>query len=342
MKKPEYDLDGIYRLYLECGENKAELARRLGVSRTWARELLSKAERKRNSVGDLRIPEDIGTSRPVEELIEERKRKFHYKQKIKDQTRLIPIQVKDDKPIGIWASGDPHIDDDGTDIIQLESHMNLVKRTDGLYAANIGDTTNNWVGRLAKLYAEQSTSAAEAWQLCEWFITELKDKWLFIIGGNHNCWSGASDPLKWITKCTPGIYASYEVRLELKFPSKQSIRINAHHEFVGQSQWNPAHGTMKAAHMGFRDHLLISGHKHISGYGILKCPATGVISHCVQIASYKVIDRYAEEKGFRDQHISPCVVVVIDPEAKTEVGKIHVFHDPYEGAEFLTYKRSKQ
>jgi hypothetical protein len=34
----------------------------------------------------------------------------------------------------------------------------------------VGDTTNNWTGRLARLYADQSTSAAQAWRIAEWLV----------------------------------------------------------------------------------------------------------------------------------------------------------------------------
>ena len=55
--------------------------------------------------------------------------------------------------------------------------------------------------------------------------------------------------------------------------------------------------------MGWRDHVLTAGHTHVSGYQVLKDPSTGLISHAIRIASYKEMDRYAEEKGLPDQNI---------------------------------------
>jgi hypothetical protein len=98
---------------------------------------------------------------------------------------------------------------------------------------------------------------------------------------------------------------------------------------------------MKAAQLGFRDHVLVNGHKHASGYGVIKCPATGLISHCIQIASYKVYDRYAKERGFRDQHISPCAVTLINPYAEREAGLLQLYWDPEEAADVLAFKRKK-
>lgn len=287
------------------------------------------------------IEDDCHELRPVEDLIAERKLKFQNKRKYEDYNKLINVRVNIDGPIGILHFGDPHVDDDGTDIGLLESHVKLVRDTDGLFGANVGDTTNNWTGRLGRLYSQQSTSAQEAWQLAEWFLTQIP--WLYVIGGNHDCWSGAGDPLRWILEHAGSIYKSSEVRLGLKFPNGNQVRINAHHDFSGSSQWNPAHGPMKAAQFGFRDHILVNGHKHISGYGILKCPSTGTISHCVQVSSYKVYDRFAREKGFRDQSISPCALTVIDPSLDgNHPDAVKVFWQPECGAEYLKWLRSKR
>ena len=277
--------------------------------------------------------------RPVSELIADRKNRYSKKRKAEQSAALIPVRISTNGPVGILFFGDPHVDDDGTDIALLERHTQLVRETPGLFAANVGDTTNNWTGRLAKLYAEQSTSAAEAWQLAEWFVNACP--WLFILGGNHDLWSGAGDPLKWIARQAGAMYRGSEARIALRFPNGREVRVNARHDFAGNSQWNPAHGQMKAAQMGFRDHLLISGHKHTSGYGVVKDPLTGVICHCLQVASYKIYDRYAKERGFMDRHIAPCACVVIDP-AADDAGLVQVFWDPEVAAEYLTWLRAKR
>lgn len=231
-------------------------------------------------------------------------------------------------------------DDDGTDIEALESHTALVNKTEGMFAANVGDTTNNWVGRLAKLYAEQSTSAAQAWKLAEWFVTRCD--WLYMLAGNHDAWSGAGDPLKWITRQTQALYQSSEARLGLRFGNGRVVRVNARHDFAGHSQYNPAHGPTKAVLFGVRDHIAISGHRHKSGYGIIKDPDSGIACHAIQVASYKIYDRYARDKGFRDQSLSPCVVTVIDPALPdSHPDMVKVFWSPEEGADFLRWKRSK-
>jgi hypothetical protein len=277
---------------------------------------------------------------PVEELVERRKAQFRQLQKHEQQRTLIPVKVKLDGPIGILHFGDPHVDDDGTDLVKLERHMELCRTVEGLYGANIGDSSNNWVGRLARLYGEQSTSSTESWQLVEWFLKNVP--WLYLIGGNHDAWSGSGDPIRWMTAQAGSLYQSSEVRLNLTFPNKREVRINARHDFSGHSIYNPAHGVTKALHFGVRDHIAICGHKHTSGYGVIKDPESGITMHAIQVASYKIYDRYAKEKGFRDQHLSPCVVTVIDPSLpNTHPDLVKVFWDAEAGAEYLTYLRSR-
>lgn len=283
------------------------------------------------------LPED---DIPVEDLVEHRIRQFDRKREWHEANKLIPVSVKINGPIGLMVFGDPHVDDDGTDLALLRTHSDLTHQ-EAIFGCNIGDTTNNWVGRLAKLYAEQSTSASQAWKLAEWFVT--RTRWLWIVGGNHDGWSGSGDPLKWICRQIGATYKASEIRIELQFPNGRRVTVNARHDFAGHSQWNPAHGVMKAATMGVRDHLLLSGHKHVSGYGVLKDPETGRACHAVQIASYKLYDRYAMERGFRDQSLSPCAFVVIDPDLDdAHPDLVKVFWDPQEGAEFLAWRRKRR
>jgi hypothetical protein len=277
---------------------------------------------------------------PIEELIAQRKRKFQHKREHEEASKLIPIKVKMAGAIGILHFGDPHVDDDGCDIEAIERHTDLVNRTEGLFAANVGDTTNNWVGRLAKLYGEQATSAAQAWKIAEWFVNRCD--WLYMIGGNHDLWSGSGDPLRWIAKHQNSLYKSSEARIALKFPSGLEVRINARHDHSGSSIWNPAHGPMKAALMGTRDHLYVAGHKHESAYSVLKDAISGITMHACKVASYKIYDRYAKEHGFRDNCLSPCALTTINPALPADhPDLVKVWWDPEEGADYLTFLRRR-
>jgi len=278
---------------------------------------------------------------PVKELWERRIQEYERKDAAEKARRLIPVKVNMDGPIGILHMGDPHVDDPGTDARQLLRDIDLINNTEGLFGANVGDLHNNWIGRIAHLYGQQSTSAQEAWALVDDFVKSVR--WLYLIGGNHDVWSGSGDPLRWITRHQGIVFEDWGARLNLKFPNGKQIRINARHDFTGHSMWNTAHGPAKAVQMGWRDHILTCGHKHTSGYQILKCPATGLISHAMRVAGYKIHDRYAKEKDLPNQNITPAVVTIIDPQYEDDDPRlVTVIHDAEEGAEYLTWKRGKK
>jgi hypothetical protein len=284
------------------------------------------------------IPDD---DLPIEEIIEMRKREFEQKKAYEEATKLIRIKIKIPGPIGILHFGDPHVDDDGTDIGAAFAHAELTTTVEGLYGANVGDTTNAWVGRLARLYAEQNMGRKRALKVAEHFIRSTN--WLYMVGGNHDGWAGEDDPIKWIARQMGALYRPSEARIKLEFPEGESLTINARHDFSGHSQWNPAHGVMKSIQMGSHDELSTCGHKHVSGYGVLKHPQDGTVCHALQVASYKRYDRFAREKGFRDQSLSPCAVTIISPHLqRTHPDRVKVFWDAEEGARHLQLLRTSK
>ena len=287
---------------------------------------------------------------PVEQLIATRIQQYDLKAARAKAQSFRAINIKMPGVIGILHFGDPHIDDDGTDIGQLMRHAELTRTTEGLYGANIGDTTNNWVGRLARLYADQATSAKQAQQLAEYFLKSVD--WLYIVGGNHDYWSHGGGVLDWFAKqygyMESGQFQYHAVRLGLRFPNGREVRVNARHDFRGSSEHHPTHGPAKAARMGFTDHIAICGHRHQSGYEIVVNPdpltgdgETGLITHAIRVATYKKLDSFQREKGFPYNNTGPGVVTVIDPYANKESNLVQVFLDPEHGADYLAWRRKK-
>ena len=275
---------------------------------------------------------------PIDDIIEHRKRQFKHKTSAKESRKLINVHINMRGPVGILHYGDPHIDDDGTDIAEIYSLCNLINNTEGLFGGNLGDIQNNWIGRLQALYGQQSTSAKESWRLTEHFINQVD--WLYLVAGNHDVWSGDGDPLEFIMREHSGVYERWGARLNLRFPNGKEIRVNARHTFKGNSMWNTAHGVSKAAQMGWKDHILTCGHTHVSGYQVLKDPASGLISHALQVASFKIWDSYAEKLGLDDKNIFNAPVTVIDPRYDDDSNRlVTTFFNPYEGAEYLRFKR---
>jgi len=291
-------------------------------------------------------PYEVKTPEPekelsIDELIEFRVKKFKKKQAHRDWSNKVDVKIKIDGPIGIAHFGDPHLDDDGTNLAEVMNNVRLINETEGMFAGNLGDVQNNWVGRLASLYSQQSTTAKESWLLTEHFISSLD--WLYIVGGNHDVWSGDGDPLEFMIRRTKAVYSNHGIRINLIFPNACHARVNARHTFKGNSMWNTAHGVSRAVQMGFRDHIVTAGHIHVSGYNVLKDPSSGLISHAVQVASFKRIDGYADKLGLHDSNIFNCPVTIIDPRYDETSNKhIQVILDLETGCDYLKFLRGRK
>lgn len=277
---------------------------------------------------------------PIEDVIERLCRSYERKSEAEEARLLIPVKVNLEGPVGIVHMGDPHVDDDGCNWPLLRTHLDVVKRTDGMMGATVGDLANNWVGRLARLYGNQETSAKTAWRLVEWFVRSIP--WLYIVKGNHDMWSGNGDPLDWMARGVPGPIEPWGCRVGLTFPNGKMVRVNARHDFSGHSMWSTVHGPVKAATMGWRDHILTCGHKHTSGYAILKDPASGLVTHALRVGGYKQIDDYPKELGLPNQNIFPSAVTIIDPRFEDDDPRlVTTLFDVEEAAEYLTWRRRK-
>lgn len=255
----------------------------------------------------------------------------------REAAKLIKVRVKLDGPYGVMVKGDPHLDNPGTDWPLLDRHIQIIKRTEGLFGANVGDLTDNWVGRLARLYANSHVSRSEAIVLIEGYLREVR--WLWIDPGNHDLWSGADDPVQWITRFAGVHYKWQGSRLELVPPSGESVIVNSRHDHPGHSQYHPTHGPLKASIWdGFNDDIYTCGHIHSGGY-MINPHNNGKISHIFRASSYKVYDDHKDERGFMERHL-PAGVFIINPHAPG-IGKITFFGDVEHGADVLTWMRRR-
>lgn len=234
-------------------------------------------------------------------------------------------------PYGILFMGDPHMDDDGCDLDRIDRDFALVHDTPRLFAACLGDLTNNWIGKLARLHSDQHVTDAEAEELVEWFLSSAQ--WLFVVLGNHDRW----------TPLAARICREYGVTFvphggKFRVSSgKHSIKIDARHSHRGQSMYNPAHAQVLRSFRGTDCDIVIGGHHHKSGYTFVKNPETQRLTHAIAVGTYKRFDPYALEADMPDLMICPSVLCVVDHSRPPE-GLVTVFHDVELGADYLRWK----
>lgn len=276
----------------------------------------------------------------TEELIKRRIAEYNKKSEVFNREKLVGINVRTEGPIGVGFMGDPHVDDDGTDLGELFSHVDLFDGSnEGLFAGCIGDAANNWVGGLARLWSEQSTSAAEARALVTEFLNRVK--WLFYIHGNHDIWNGGNNLIEAILGSNVGVAKEHKVRLKLNLPGGKDVKIYAVHGFPGKSMWSEVYGAAKRAQLDGTHHIYAAGHIHTSGYAHGWHEGNQILWHAIQIASYKKIDRYAEELNLEPKDLYNCPVALIDPNATSQLNFIRWEFDPHEGAERLKWMRQR-
>lgn len=278
---------------------------------------------------------------PDSDLVELMCNRFERRFKAHRAAHWMPIKVNKDGPIGITWFGDPHVDSNGCNWPLLRRHAEIVRTTDGMYGASIGDHTDNWVGRLSRLYASSDQSRSTALQLAEIFISKMGIKWLLLLRGNHDMWSpGKDDPVTWMQRGGAPM-VDWQARIRLVFPTGREAKIWAAHDFKGHSLWNSLHGPQKAAHMKEACDLYVCGHTHNWALHHEESASKSFVYWLARTRGYKFIDEYADLLGHDPQLEGAAIVSVFNPAAKTRAGFLTCFADVEAGADYLTWLRSR-
>lgn len=335
----------IYDCYIRNQESVRATATELGFSRGKVRKAVSWCHDNGLAKADmLSIPDFPADKLPIEKVIEARRAQSQMRRSSYAAHTWFPVTVKDTKPIGVLWFGDPHVDDDGCDWNVLEKHVVLCKETPGLYGANIGDTTNNWIGRLISKYASQEASLHTARRLAEWFMLDSGVTWLIWLLGNHDQWGDGSAILAEIAKrhgTQKVVMHDWEARFQLQFPNGEPIKVWAAHDFPGDSMWNPLHGPVKAARFGLDIDLLVCGHKHNWGISHWELGEKGTTPLMIRTRGYKFNDDYARRIGKIEQEEGAGILTIFNPMSSTRAGRVQAFADVELGADFLKWLRSR-
>lgn len=333
------------RAFKKFGSYKAA-SEAMGINRQAVRHGVEEAQKRNLDKTDkgIELPDFPADDIPIDRLLDIMEERNHLRKQSYEAHEWFPVKVRESKAIGILWFGDPHLDDNGCDIKLIRRYAELCASTDGLYGANIGDSSNNWSGRLAALYAKQEASQKTARRLVEWFMLHSGIKWALWLLGNHDTWGDGADILALMAakhKTQKIICHDWEARFVLQFKNGCEIRVNAAHDFPGNSMWNPLHGTVKAAKFGDRIDLLVCGHLHNWAISQWEMAAQGNIPLMIRVKGFKTYDSYAQRLGHYEQREGSAILTVIDPNAATKAGRVQAFADVESGVEFLKWLRSR-
>lgn len=275
----------------------------------------------------------------IEELLSRRMSTFQ-RSLLHDRRRRAIVRVERDGPFAVCHMGDPHVDDDGCDWPELRRDIDVVNATPNMYAGNVGDTVNNWVGKLIAKWKQQSTTETEAFRLGRWLFEAVA--WDYIILGNHDLWNQGSTIFNAFAENASILaYAAHEARVEYVTPAGGRFRLAVRHDFKGHSQWNNQHGLMKRAKTRPWADLLICGHKHTWGHHSDETQP-GHPTWTARVRGYKRMDEYAEAKDFAEDVYGCSLTSVIDPDADNPGDRCIMFHDVQTAADYLSWLRERR
>jgi hypothetical protein len=288
---------------------------------------------------DVIFPDLPSSELDPKELIKQASIRFERHQAARDARRWMEIKIKTNKPIGVAFVGDPHVDDSGCNWPLLERDIGILEKTPGLFATNMGDLTNNWVGRLIRLYADQEMSKKQAWKLAKYVMRDAGINWLCHILGNHDAWNDGPYLIK--ANAAPQVpVEDYQARFQLVFPNGQRVRIHAAHDFPGHSQWNELHSAKKKSMMGEQADIYACADKHNWAIQEGENADRGFVYWLIRARGYKHLDHYADQLGFSSQKNGATITAIINP-AVEGPRRIRCFPELEEAAEFLTYLRAR-
>lgn len=297
---------------------------------------------KESSV-DLPIQEDKlpayaldGEEVPIEELIAHRVKTFERLSARKEAERIQDVSLDAPGPYGLVVFGDPHIDDPGCNWPLLRHVVTEMQENPHFYGVNVGDTTNNWTGRLAKIWAEQDGTQNDSIRLAKWLINSVK--WAGFLLGNHDMWQQGRELYRFMLDGAD--VRSFGV-FELRMIVDSEVRIAVRHDFPGRSQWNPVHGAMKAGTFELWGDIYLCGHTH--EWMTARTEGRDGTSRLFgKVAGFKKYDSYSEKLGFYQCTTGEFVVIIVDLDANSPIDRFKEFWDIEEASEYLRYIRERR
>lgn len=280
--------------------------------------------------------------RPFEEILADRSRSTSRRLRAESARELIDVELDISGPFAIAMIGDPHIDNPGCNLDLLMQHTDLIVATDGMFAICVGDVQDNWIGRLARLWASQGIDAAESQVLVDGWLRRLQPKLIALAQGNHDLWQEGMNGLSamdWI-RAGGSLMERHGVRMRLTSKDRETVTINMRHDFPGRSQYNAAHGPTKSLMFGCRDDVAVAGHTHVFGRSVMLNPENRKPMHGVRLGSYKHSDDYARQMGMLDNNVSEAAVLMVDPNETDPRHRTWIEDNPFRAARVLKMLRA--
>lgn len=307
------------RIHRQNKESSKRTAAQLGVSESTIHRHLVEARARGLAIDPLpgvEFPVFDDDDVPVEQIIDHMHRRTDKAIARQTQEKWFEIKVNSNEPMAIAWVGDPHLGV-GCNWSLLKRDIETMKTTPGMYAANLGDTVDNWSRRLVHIWAEKDISKKTEQKLAKWFLKDSGVPWMLWCEGNHDVMDG--EFATYLKTINASVIPMIEWRAQFKlvFPNGRECLIDASHDHKGHSMWSEMHGQMRVAKGSEAAHIIVAGHRHTWGTSQVEIDS-GMVCNLLRARGYKWIDDFRIRHQFNHQNAGATVVSIIDPQAQSE------------------------
>lgn len=315
-------------IYRASGYNVSAAAKQLGIARQTMQHVINTAY----ADGVLTDEEMNAPNQPSAEKFHSASAaliRAHQSKRAKGDWRRTDSVYIGPGPFIIGLFGDKHMDNPGCDIEALLQDWERIGSNDRVFGVFLGDEFDNWPRAMGHLWKDNPTDPSEVWEVYH-YMMQNQSGLLALVTGNHDQFTSAPiDPLQLICEDNGVIYRRSGMHLEIKTGADVPISIAARHIWRGNSMYSAAHALKKAALHSQTDADIIAGAHIHQGENRRHVRAhDGRVQHLVQVSSYKLLDNYANDRGFMSEPTPPCVWCVCDPsQALTSHDRVTPFYD---------------
>lgn len=204
------------------------------------------------------------------------------------------------KPFALALLSDIHAGGKA-DYEAIETDVDIITGTEGMYVGNLGDDTDNFINKkLTWIQKEQPTTFDMETRFLEWLLRRLSGNILFWVSGNHDNWTKKESGIDFIREGLKGTHCLYDAS-QIFFTLKWGDNIQkwlVRHKWKYSSIFNSTHGIETGWERVGKDFDVgCAGHTHIA---TLCRPFIREEKKrfAVLLGTYKLRDNFGRECGY--------------------------------------------
>jgi hypothetical protein len=279
-----------------------------GGHAAWAKEKVAAGMIEPTGDIALELPERDGL--PIDRYYSLVKQISDVTRERKAETKVIEWTAPTDGWIGIAFPGDLHIGGP-IDYQRLEDDLDLIEATDGLWCVGLGDYSNNFqaAAKLLKAMSEDVVPGSEDQMELVNHVMGRTRKWLAILEGNHDGWSGPAGLKAMATRLNCPFVPEAGASLKITSGSQRYVGY-LKHQWKGHSNLNTSNESRRMwnefpewENADFT--VLAHYHQPDTHQKEIK---TQTVAH-LRGGTYKSYDPYASKNGYVPEYGIPLVLL---------------------------------